>query len=99
MGDRSLISAANGLDGALDLTEPRTMGDESVDRPDCLRELQRRCADAVCVHASLREVGYGGELDLKRDALDRFASLPRHVRVLWLLAAFEALMFAFRAVG
>ncbi len=30
-------------------------------------------------------------------ALDRFASLPRHVRVLWLIAAFEALALATRA--
>jgi hypothetical protein len=36
---------------------------------------------------------------LKRHALDRFASLPRHVRVLWFLAAFEALTLAIRAVG
>jgi hypothetical protein len=31
------------------------------------------------------------------NALDRFASLPRHVRVLWLIAAFEALALAMRA--
>jgi hypothetical protein len=49
--------------------------------------------------AFFRQNRLGSTKVLKHHALARFASLPRYVRFLWMVAGFEALTLAMRALG
>ena len=49
------------------------------------------------IHGVVRQGGLRWPKILKQHALHRFASLPRLVRILWFMAAFEALTIAMRA--
>jgi hypothetical protein len=70
----------------------------SPERPIGVLEGRDLHASLADIQRILRRGGLRSPKTLKHHALQRFASLPRHVRILWFMAAFETLTIAMRAL-